>query len=713
MVLTVNNKSETPRNGENIRDNQGEPPQKRIKITASNGWRVLHEMKYGQLDKLNRTGFSSSRRAKFRGKIGFVFYLPLDVLFELLGHLHPLDLLHLTRITKEFRRLLLHKSTVTIWKAAFANMPKLPECPAEMSLPAWANLVFDQYCHNCGFFNAKNVVDFILRTRLCRPCTKICLVSSKFFDGKAQKDKLILRCVPFSKWNNGSAKFCLIDNRDDFLKKLVNPNCTRQEFVDTARSKMKARIEHGERCHAWLKEETEEQEKELNIIRLARKNAIVDKLAQIGYREELDYLSDLEHDVVHAGVQPGITLFAKHLSVRIAKPLTNQIWSSIRGKMIIYMDQVRAHIAQEERLKLLETRKVIAIQAWREYRQNHFTDFFMPSPLDVLEVHNVREIIELPSSQEATMAMFNEVLDENMPDFLKGFRWEEADSLASRHPCDWPRYSVALYGTTGIHKLDLAVCVFTCTNQFLHKISTDPEIGENLFESYEQPLFHPEFLHHPCNSVCRKQMYYDKADREIQIMDENKELSVDYQFSDCRRDKWSSEKLVPHEKASRAVQKILEACGLDPRSATVKGMDKLDPRLICLKCTFGGKADGDRRCSVWTWRNAVKHCLKVHFGGAVAWQKISEEDASVARSLEPMEPARRSLPPPKERLLRCLLCLDGPRDRGRMSMEELRDHFSGVHYHTGALVRGSHYNVALEAPPIQPMTVKMVPKAVL
>lgn len=59
----------------------------------------------------------------------------------------PLDVLRLTRTTKQFRQLLMHRSSVSIWIAARKNVPDLPDCPPYMSEPQFANLVFDTHCH--------------------------------------------------------------------------------------------------------------------------------------------------------------------------------------------------------------------------------------------------------------------------------------------------------------------------------------------------------------------------------------------------------------------------------------------------------------------------------------------------------------------------------------------------------------------------------------
>ena len=69
------------------------------------------------------------------------------IIAQIFGHLHPLDLLHLARTTKPFRHVLMHRSSISAWKAARANIPGFPDCPPEMSEPEWANLAFDPHCN--------------------------------------------------------------------------------------------------------------------------------------------------------------------------------------------------------------------------------------------------------------------------------------------------------------------------------------------------------------------------------------------------------------------------------------------------------------------------------------------------------------------------------------------------------------------------------------
>lgn len=41
------------------------------------------------------------------------------------------------------------RSSASVWKKSFAQVANMPECPKNLSLPAWANLVYGHHCHVC------------------------------------------------------------------------------------------------------------------------------------------------------------------------------------------------------------------------------------------------------------------------------------------------------------------------------------------------------------------------------------------------------------------------------------------------------------------------------------------------------------------------------------------------------------------------------------
>ncbi len=95
--------------------------------------------------------------------------MPLDVLIEvcevlyalyrvkaltylqIFAFLHPRDLLNLARTTKDFRAFLMSRNAAKFWERARMQVEDIPDKPAHLSEPAYANLLFFTHCHVGGF----------------------------------------------------------------------------------------------------------------------------------------------------------------------------------------------------------------------------------------------------------------------------------------------------------------------------------------------------------------------------------------------------------------------------------------------------------------------------------------------------------------------------------------------------------------------------------
>ncbi|KAJ3893127.1 hypothetical protein GG344DRAFT_18943, partial [Lentinula edodes] len=82
-----------------------------------------------------------------RGKLEGMLKLPLDLELEIYSYLEPLDLLRLSRTSKDLRVFLMSRSNAIVWRTARMNVPDLPPLPSDLSEPEYANLVFASYCH--------------------------------------------------------------------------------------------------------------------------------------------------------------------------------------------------------------------------------------------------------------------------------------------------------------------------------------------------------------------------------------------------------------------------------------------------------------------------------------------------------------------------------------------------------------------------------------
>ncbi|KAF8553732.1 hypothetical protein OG21DRAFT_1384122, partial [Imleria badia] len=84
------------------------------------------------------------------------------------AHIHPMDLLNLARTCKSLRQLLMDKSSAFVWKAARSQVNGLPDCPADLAEPEYANLVFHAHCNGCGKY-VKTVL-WEMRRKYCPDC---------------------------------------------------------------------------------------------------------------------------------------------------------------------------------------------------------------------------------------------------------------------------------------------------------------------------------------------------------------------------------------------------------------------------------------------------------------------------------------------------------------------------------------------------------------
>ncbi|KDR77418.1 hypothetical protein GALMADRAFT_65553 [Galerina marginata CBS 339.88] len=79
-------------------------------------------------------------------KLEKIVDLPVDIVFEIFGWLNPVDLLSLSRTSKNWRALLMTRSSTSVWRSARLNLDGLPDCPDGLSEPQYAELAFGRSC---------------------------------------------------------------------------------------------------------------------------------------------------------------------------------------------------------------------------------------------------------------------------------------------------------------------------------------------------------------------------------------------------------------------------------------------------------------------------------------------------------------------------------------------------------------------------------------
>ncbi|KJA22478.1 hypothetical protein HYPSUDRAFT_139140 [Hypholoma sublateritium FD-334 SS-4] len=107
-----------------------------------------------------------------RGILRQLMEMPIDILFEIFGHLKPLDLVHMARTTKELRALLMSRSSISVWRTARSSIPGLPDCPNDLSEPRYATLAFGKSC-SVGLISISNSVGMCIYISLSSSATEI------------------------------------------------------------------------------------------------------------------------------------------------------------------------------------------------------------------------------------------------------------------------------------------------------------------------------------------------------------------------------------------------------------------------------------------------------------------------------------------------------------------------------------------------------------
>ncbi|KAG7100090.1 hypothetical protein E1B28_001871 [Marasmius oreades] len=639
---------------------------------------------------------------KRSAKLHLLPSLPLDLLFEIFGHLLPSDILQLARTSRDLRNLLLRRSATTIWKTAFLNVADI-SCPRDISYPAWASLIYDKECHGCSIPNIRNV-NFFLRVRLCAKCAKHRLSDVERSEEEEEIKKIIQDCVPCAEWGGSARTVCVAAKVNGFLEELqrhtLRGEAARLAFIEERKVQLVTRNQNARLWAKWTENLQDVRQQELDDIRSKRSDALKKKLKAEGYEPELLLLDQLQRPWSSAVCFP---LWDHHQFVKQPKPLTDRNWDQIKSDLVTYMETVRAYRLREERQKLVWERRHHATAEWVSYRTDqHLVGEFIPNPIDVWFWNPVKTVVEEPSDVVVNDQSFGQPML-GFPAFLRRWQGEKQDELVRLLP--FPMAGDLWYARP--QHLRLAICVLSCTSSFHCEFDEWPE-------RHYPCMWFPEFLHHPCNTLERRACRYNFADGEKQDpIDKEVQrapcLRADNEFKGFRRRKWSTKWVAFDQKASRTVQNILKACGMSLHTTTEQ-LDAADPRVVCLKCTYGAKCDGERRFPVLTWRTAVQHCFAKHWGdGTVAWQKVSDDDAALARTSECM-PVRRIVQIPEERPWRCGHCKDTPQDRGRMTFTDMQEHFDVAHGGREGMEEGVHYYKAFDFPPRQPPVVTMVPK---
>lgn len=231
------------------------------------------------------------------------------------------------------------------------------------------------------------------------------------------------------------------------------------------------------------------------------------------------------------------------------------------------MTEKKKQRLEEDRLSIITKRRLLAVQAYRNFLANHPPDTIHPPKLEVICTEAFRAVIEdTPASpEEVTEEIFAAAILQ-VPQFSIDWKQSKDQSLVKIMKEFLPEAVEA--------DLHLAPTFFSCS-------------ATGTGESTEA-IAYPRILVHAGTSYLK--------------YNEPKNDGIDETLKLClRQDSWNAHRMIRfHRLAFRNIESVVEACGLDPDVTTTAEMDEINPLMECLTCS--NETDGRL---VMRWMAAV------------------------------------------------------------------------------------------------------------
>ncbi|KAF9073121.1 hypothetical protein BDP27DRAFT_1319432 [Rhodocollybia butyracea] len=479
---------------------------------------------------------------KVRGRRGLLERLakdvPLDVIFEIFRYLDSSDILRLSRTSKDLRGILMSRSSERIWRTARENIADLPPLPFDLNEIQYAHLLFDPSCHVCNYHGRCDIIFWKFRMRCCKDCANA-------FPETA--DSLNLLNGLLDLWDLRS----LVPeesrrNSKHYHERVINPTTVLQLRAEyealapaehpawfTRKNQEKRDIAmHAELCKNWLQNRMNNRAEELENIRKQRKEAILARLGEIGWREEAESIIN--------GIpsyKRGKDVFSTHKLVRQPKSLTDRGWKSIKPELVQMLSDNKEKRLAEERHRAIQQRYQLLGEQYKKVQSESDLREPYPGIGDIL-INKVFEdlIRDTPTTQELTGDFLRAKLLEHLPGIIDEWRPTKIQELV-----DIMRKSIP---DASPSDLQLAKTIFGC-------------------EACSVLMIYPQMFYHECCS--------NEIERDTFIV-----------FSP-----WTSSRLFLNGKKSQLAMKIMEACDLDPNTATPELLNTSNPLIECLKCYDG------------------------------------------------------------------------------------------------------------------------------
>ncbi|THU94670.1 hypothetical protein K435DRAFT_779323 [Dendrothele bispora CBS 962.96] len=590
------------------------------------------------------------RFKKVRGRLGFLHKLvtevPLDVIFEIFAHLKPLDILRLSRTSRDLHNLLTSRSSEHVWRNARLNVEGLPPLPTDLNEIQYAKLMFDTICQGCA--THCHSVFWDCRVRCCKKCVDQILFSEPLLYYKvSQTHKAdfykVIRYVPrdlIHQKLRGSMLELFLPSAfrtilDDYQQnvKVLNDEGERvddaQKLIAWELSMKMKRNEHRRYtrlCERWSNDQRNSRSDELQEIRNQRRDRIEDRLIELGWGPDLE---GLKHEGHHHS-------FWNHKLIRQSKPLTDRVWDRIAPTLFEQLQPTRDRRLQREQTNALKPRYEALKKCYNIciFEQNLKQSGYPPFG-DVIESNIGYDIIfNTPYDQTLSEDAFDEEL-KMLPSFIDDWKQRKRQELIEMVQKDIPEATV--------DTLSLAKTVFFC------RLCNDL-------------LWYPGVLEHCCHTG----PYWQRPTLDI--------YRGFNPYVECEADPWNKHptRISFSPQYSMDLSSTMQACGLDPDTASREDVDSLDYVILeCKSCSRPGRSTTER--VFMRWSGAFLHTHRFGQSHVPTLVKPSKQLQRKVKFFE--QPYNRW----SRRIYTCNYCPDTPTGKKNRDYDDLCSHLRREH----------------------------------
>ncbi|KAJ3812404.1 hypothetical protein F5876DRAFT_63995 [Lentinula aff. lateritia] len=471
---------------------------------------------------------------RIRGKSGLLERLtkdvPLEVILEIFRYLNPHDLLRLAQTIKDVRSILMCKSSASIWRIARGNVGDLPPLPEDLSEPQYVHLLYEPLCQGSSISQM-----FLFRFPL--------------YD-----KKFLARQPPEFRWPVSIGNDEIAARFKAEFQNLQTPE-EQDTWIARKKHELQIREEHAHLCTLWQTAILDKRDNEVENLLERRKEAILTRLAEIGWREEAEISS---------------YVFDEYKSVRQPQELTDSVWNRIKDRLVKRLSDHKARRLVEERRQAINLRDRLLEEEYSKiYSASDHREPF-PSLGDILNNESFEGLIwDSPLNENMNGQFFREKLLEYLPSIIEKWKPVKMQELVEIMQKSIPEVTLS--------DLPLATSIFRCA-----------ECPSNI------KMHYPQMFYHKC--CFRNRLVDDRSHERMLTHHPNYVVNS--------RGPWSPHHIVFDESGSQIVRTILRGCALNPSTTTVQKLHSVDPLIE--SSHYGGRL-------FMRWPHALNHSSDHNF----------------------------------------------------------------------------------------------------